>query len=186
MKLQAINCPNCGGSLEIDDGLDTFFCKYCGSKIVLNGQSSAAYNAKTRIKEMEHEERMADKRYSFKKEIAQAKIYKETFKHKKEIICAVIFFSIISLFFASMKISSNLEEKKLEQLVISVQNLIDEEEFDKAYVKAKTIYYTSNWSDEIEDKWDETRRALIDQIIEAEEEATGESKHKPEKKGWFD
>lgn len=30
MELKSLFCPNCGASLEVEDGLDTFFCKYCG------------------------------------------------------------------------------------------------------------------------------------------------------------
>ena len=48
----------------MEDGLDIFFCKYCGYKIIIEGQSDAAYRAKTRIKEMEHDERMVDKKYA--------------------------------------------------------------------------------------------------------------------------
>ena len=59
-EMKILKCPNCNAALEIENGLDTFYCKYCGYKILLNGQSKAAYRAKTRIKEMEHDERMAD------------------------------------------------------------------------------------------------------------------------------
>ena len=37
-----------------------------------------------------------------------------------------------------------------------------------------------------EEKWDDIRRSLIDQIISTEKQVTGKSDHKPEKKGWFD
>ena len=46
MELKTLICPKCGGTLEIEDGLDTFFCKYCGNKIIIAGQSDAAYKAK--------------------------------------------------------------------------------------------------------------------------------------------
>lgn len=61
MKLKVLRCPNCGASLKMEEDIDTFFCKYCGHRIVLEGQSKAAYNAKVRIKEMEHEEKIQDK-----------------------------------------------------------------------------------------------------------------------------
>lgn len=35
MELKTLSCPNCGANLEIEDGIDTFFCKYCGYKIIL-------------------------------------------------------------------------------------------------------------------------------------------------------
>ena len=36
MKTFALKCPNCNGDLTIEDGLDTFFCMYCGYKIMLD------------------------------------------------------------------------------------------------------------------------------------------------------
>lgn len=47
MKFVQIKCPNCGADLEAENGLDSFYCKYCGTKIILSGQGSAAYVAKT-------------------------------------------------------------------------------------------------------------------------------------------
>ena len=47
MNMIQLKCPNCGADLEVEDSLDSFFCKYCGTKILLDGQSSTAYTAKT-------------------------------------------------------------------------------------------------------------------------------------------
>lgn len=51
MDFKSLNCPRCGAVIEAEDGLDTFFCKYCGNKIMISGQSDAAYDAKVRIQE---------------------------------------------------------------------------------------------------------------------------------------
>ena len=77
MELKSLFCPNCGASLEVEDGLDTFFCKYCGYKILLQGQSKAAYDAKVRVKHMEHKERLQDKRDAQER-------YRMEFKQKDE------------------------------------------------------------------------------------------------------
>ena len=58
MNVVSLKCPNCGGELEIEDGLDTFYCKYCGHKIVLDGQSEYVIKAKVDVERMKHEERM--------------------------------------------------------------------------------------------------------------------------------
>jgi len=29
MELKSLSCPNCTARLEVEDGLDIFFCKYC-------------------------------------------------------------------------------------------------------------------------------------------------------------
>ena len=47
MEFVQMKCPSCGANLEVENGLDSFYCKYCGTKIILSGQSSAAYVAKT-------------------------------------------------------------------------------------------------------------------------------------------
>ena len=57
MELKSLNCPRCGAVVETEDGLDTFFCKYCGNKIVLSGQSDAAYQAKSKLLEYQNDEK---------------------------------------------------------------------------------------------------------------------------------
>lgn len=34
--MKQVNCPNCGASMEFDDGREFAFCMYCGTKIILN------------------------------------------------------------------------------------------------------------------------------------------------------
>lgn len=58
MKIVQLKCPNCGASLEAEDGLETFFCKYCGQKIILSEQSNAAIGAKMLNNFLEHREKM--------------------------------------------------------------------------------------------------------------------------------
>ena len=37
MQVIHLQCPSCGNNLEVEDGLETFFCQYCGHRIVLSG-----------------------------------------------------------------------------------------------------------------------------------------------------
>lgn len=62
MELKSLYCPNCGAAVTPVDGLDTFYCQYCGYQIHLDGMSDEAYKARTKVKQMEHEERMQDKK----------------------------------------------------------------------------------------------------------------------------
>ena len=55
MQFHQLNCPNCGASLEVEDELDVFFCKYCGTKIIVDGRSDTAIRAKADIKLAEKE-----------------------------------------------------------------------------------------------------------------------------------
>lgn len=62
MELKSLYCPNCGAAVKPVDGLDTFYCSYCGYQIHMDGMSDEAYKARTKVKQMEHEERMQDKK----------------------------------------------------------------------------------------------------------------------------
>lgn len=61
MNLIQLKCPNCNADLEIEDELDTCFCKYCGTKIRMPETNRAMIRAKTKLK-------MADKKLELRKE----------------------------------------------------------------------------------------------------------------------
>lgn len=50
MKFYKMQCPGCGANLEVEDELDSFFCKYCGTKIYVAEQDPEIVKAKTSIK----------------------------------------------------------------------------------------------------------------------------------------
>lgn len=168
-EMKILKCPNCNAALEIENGLDTFYCKYCGYKILLNGQSKAAYRAKTRIKEMEHDERMADKQLEHEKYKIAQKIKREGMNNKLVItlmLCIVLFLIIT---FACDKRESRKEEVQLQQLVEEVQTEIANKDFDAARIKVQSIQYTAGWSSDIEEKWDNIREELVKQLEDAEQ-----------------
>ncbi len=180
MKIQVLKCPNCNSSLEIENGIDTFYCKYCGYRIYMDDMSDASINAKVQIKEMAHREKMRDKQYEHERYKIEQKEKSKKMKSKREflysIFCIasiVLFFVFAGVYFISVKIESDNEEMELQ---ITVENIIDDianGNYREAYIKANTLYYTSGYSNEIEDKWNDTREALIKQI-EKEEKASGE------------
>lgn len=184
MRLHSLTCPNCNGILEVENNLDTFYCKYCGHKIILEGQSDAAYRARTEIAGMAHEERMAreQREYEERREEKNDKFWRKYF------IILGAFFLIIILILAiaipmsekAKKESSDMQEEKLQSIVEEIQVDIEKGNFDIAFAKAETIDYTEGYNDEIDEKWDNIRKSVKDQIIEAEKEETGKSKHKPE------
>ena len=65
MRFHVIRCPNCNAELEIEDGIDTFFCKYCGTKIIVDGQSDAIIKAKADIRKAEIEKELREKEMTF-------------------------------------------------------------------------------------------------------------------------
>ena len=173
MELKSLFCPNCGASLEVEDGLDTFFCKYCGYKILLQGQSKAAYDAKVRVKHMEHKERLQEKRDAQER-------YRMEFKQKDERRTLAIVFGIFGAIIAMCLIISAVgnagakkQEQELQAIVDQIMIDIENEDFAAAYVKANSLYWDDSWTSEGEDKWDATRKEIIKQIEEAEKNATG-------------
>ena len=119
-KLITVICPHCGANLNVDDGLDTFYCQFCGTKIFLDELSDAAYDAKTKVKNMQHQETMADKKYDYKKFKIASKFRERSQDFKYAILFFVIPMLILSLMFGYMKASSNREEVKLQKIVEEV------------------------------------------------------------------
>ncbi len=189
MRLHSLTCPNCNGILEVENNLDTFYCKYCGHKIILEGQSDAAYRARTEIAGMAHDERMAREQHQHAERMED----KNNKIVGKILIGLGIFFLIFFVILAILipitekaeKESSDKQEKQLQSLVEEIQVDIEKGNFDIAFAKAETIDYTEGYNDEIDEKWDNIRKSVKDQIIEAEKEETGKSKHKPEKDKLF-
>lgn len=171
MKLKVLRCPNCGASLKMEEDIDTFFCKYCGHRIVLEGQSKAAYNAKVRIKEMEHEEKIQDKHNE------QERLRME-FEQKKERHGNAIALGILGVWIFIMIAGTVIgeagvkkQEKELQATVDSIMVDIENEDFAEAYVKANTLYWDNEWTSREKDKWNATRKEVIRQIKEAEKKA---------------
>lgn len=180
MELKSLFCPNCGASLEVEDGLDTFFCKYCGYKILLQGQSKAAYDAKVRVKHMEHKERLQERRDAQER-------YRMEFKQKDERRTLAIVFGILGAIIALCLIISAVgnagakkQEQELQAIVDQIMIDIENENFAAAYVKANSLYWDDSWTSKGKDKWDATRKEIIKQIEEAEKKATGSTTNSSE------
>lgn len=177
MELKSLFCPNCGASLDVEDGIDTFFCKYCGYKIMLQGQSKAAYEAKVRVKHMEHKERLQDKKN------AQERYRMESARKEQKwglIVGLGILVAVMVLCFVITTVGNagaKKQEQKLQAIVDEIMIDIENEDFAAAYIKANSLYWDGSWTSEGEDKWDATRNEIIKQIEEAEKAATGSSSH---------
>ena len=177
MELKSLFCPNCGASLDVEDGIDTFFCKYCGYKIMLQGQSKAAYEAKVRVKHMEHKERLQDKKN------AQERYRMESARKEQKwglIVGLGILVAVMVLCFVITTVGNagaKKQEQKLQAIVDEIMIDIENEDFAAAYIKANSLYWDGSWTSEGEDKWDATRNEIIKQIEEAEKAATVSSSH---------
>lgn len=177
MELKSLFCPNCGASLDVEDGIDTFFCKYCGYKIMLQGQSKAAYEAKVRVKHMEHKERLQDKKN------AQERYRMESARKEQKwglIVGLGILVAVMVPCFVIMTVGNagaKKQEQELQAIVDEIMIDIENEDFAAAYIKANFLCWDDSWTSEGEDKWDATRNEIIKQIEEAEKAATSSSSH---------
>lgn len=183
MREHVLQCPNCGASIDIDDGLDTFYCKYCGYKIILMGQSDQAYRSRTEIQGMRHRERMLDKEFERERERENEKRKKESRGNLAFILGMAALCMFVFVIWSTAKYSSNKEERQLQAIVSEVQEDIKNKDFSDAYIKAQSIVYTAGYSDDIEEKWEKIQDELIEQIKVAEKEETGKTTHK--KKGFL-
>ena len=167
MKMIVLHCPNCGGNLEIEDGIDTFFCKYCGYKIILEGQDPSAIQAKVNIRRMEHKESLVDKKYAHERYKNESE--KKTFSAVMVGCLAVVIVSLALLFGLGMMEESEVakQEANLQAIVDEIMIDIEKNALDEAYVKANSLYWDSSWSSEGKRKWDATRKALLKTIEEA-------------------
>ena len=101
MELIQLKCPNCQATLETEDTLDTIFCKYCGTRIVVADQSKDIIEAKTKLK-------MADKQLEMEKEHHRQEMEKKEFENKQTNqaifgLLALVVVSLIMLLFIMIK-----------------------------------------------------------------------------------
>lgn len=190
-NLIQLKCTSCGANLSIEEKRETLFCEYCGTRLVLDNENEYIYRhideadikrAETerlvKLKELEIDEiKHEENKKEFKKKALKGILI--TFA------CVLVYYLILVLPFSNMEKKSIKQEKELQQLVDEIMIDVENEKFDDAYIKAQSIKYTESWSSEIEEKWDNTRKKVINHIIAKEKEVTGKSVHKPEKNGFF-
>lgn len=157
MKLVQMKCPNCDANLEVDDGLDSFFCKYCGTKIVLEGQSEASLKAKTAVKAMNKIGEMYDKNQERKaKERAAAN------KRFPLVIGLFILLIVLGMFLLTAPVRK--EDKRIETVYAEIQADISAGDYDAALAKLPGLRYDTGVSRESAKKWDAIREDLTELI----------------------
>ena len=92
MNMIGIKCPHCGADLKINDEIDMFYCNFCGGQIFMDGLSDAAYESRTKIKGMKHEEVMLDKKHEHVK-------YMKEIEYKKDKKVKIFIYSLLFLLF---------------------------------------------------------------------------------------
>lgn len=160
MEFIQMKCPNCAADLDVENGLDSFYCKYCGTKIMIAGQSKHVLKAKTRMHVID---KLGDiqKEYHKRKE-EEARQSSE--QAKKALPWFIGFFIVMMalLCFSAFMMDSGRqkEERRLEAIYAEVQTDIAEGNYTDALVKANGLYYTEGGS-ESRKKWDNIREGTI-------------------------
>ena len=152
-----LKCPSCGSDLQIDSSLDVCYCQYCGTKILIDGQSDATINAKKEI-EMQKEKHRAEK----EKREFETNESNKTFK-QLIIVCSVIF--VLSIFGYMYFLNSEKKEiRELNELYSEILVDMQNEDYDIALLKANRLRASSSQTKDTQQQWDETRETLIKEI----------------------
>lgn len=163
MEIKKLKCPECGANFESDEKVS--FCSHCGAKLFFDDGTKTVnynYNYKTedvaKIREIE-----------VNRELELNKRQEESCSQKKVGLCMILFFVIFIIgfgfLFMGIKKGSDSQEKELQSIVNEIYIDINAGNYESALIKAKSLHYTADWSQEIEEKWDDTRESLI-KIIE--------------------
>ena len=168
MELFELKCPYCGADLSAENDLDIFFCKYCGGKIILAGQSDEVIKAKARAAEQDKEiafkkhklkydaeekEKDFQRRLRVQKEQNEYGIKKEIAKHsgifnlfKGLAILVLICFIIVY----HDEIPNRIQDRKNEKAVSQINMLITEGSYDQAIESLDQIHdgsYDRHWDE---------------------------------------
>ena len=132
MNFFVVKCPHCNADLKPVDGLETFFCPYCGGKVILEGQNKDVLRAKVReydslrVKrekdedlEREYWRKEKELEYKRKKEIEENKsifrAFKPFFIFLIFLICGCILLSITD----EVNEKKETKQRQQQQLLIN-------------------------------------------------------------------
>ncbi|MBE6877306.1 MAG: hypothetical protein E7496_11420 [Ruminococcus sp.] len=174
MKLITLKCPHCNAMLEVQDGIDTFYCMYCGNKVMLEGMSKAAYRAKTKVKEMESQERIIEKQNEQERFRLNMENEKEKRNDKflvKFLIGDVLFILLLMGFgFGIPKLEHQKKIRELQKIESEISQAISSEEYDSALLWANQLYLDDDWSSDENKVWNTKRENYIAMILEKKRE----------------
>lgn len=197
MKIATLRCPNCGGLLEAEDGLEFMYCKYCGAQLMIDEMDDGMLNAKVRFREMDHEERMRDKAYEFKQKEWRHELKKKgisIFAKDPSILLLfilvplIIFGPLVLILSSGCSHSSKVSE--LNRIESEVIEAIEKKDYDLARVKANQLRLDDSWSSKETEAWDAKREEYVklidDKIAERDgKEKPSEQEDKKEDGDWW-
>ncbi|MCR4673352.1 MAG: zinc ribbon domain-containing protein [Lachnospiraceae bacterium] len=98
-KLISVVCPNCGATLDMEEGRKQIFCSYCGSKVMLDNENEYVYRHidEAGIKHAETERLVELKRMELAEKKREANEKRKATKIKISIILGVIAIATIGI-----------------------------------------------------------------------------------------
>ena len=174
MKMYKLKCPYCKADLLEEDGLETFYCKYCGGKIILSGQNQdvlrykirerdSARRSREKEEELEREFRRANQQIEIERRKDNASI-KSTFKPFATI--AVLLFIPVALIGVVLLFQLQAD-KRLDVLYDEIQVLVEEGKYDEALRKSENLSggtYERHWDDKRTGIQQQIRQAQLDEL----------------------
>ncbi len=173
MNVTKLECPNCHAALDNDyENAGTFFCKYCGQKMIVEEIQNAEYDLKARKMEMDHEVVLKKLEQAQRELEKQEEMEKERFKHKKNMgliifcmACLVLLF-ILTMMPTSFGRDHDKKVRQLEKVEIEVQEAIQNKDYDLALIKVNQLRLDDGFSTEQTEAWDAKREDYINTINE--------------------
>ena len=177
LNIAKLECPCCGATLDVNDELDIFYCKYCGSKLIAEDLDKGRLKARLKIYELQQQERMQQSEHEFQ----QHEIQEERKQRRFEAILEAFDGKLVPLVLAvillvAMHISTSLpssEELEHDELVaelksieLEIQSDIKSGNYDEALLKTKQLVLDDNWSSKEEKTWAQKRKEYEEVIRE--------------------
>ncbi|GEM_PF-1661297 len=168
MKMMILECPKCHASLEETSNMGTFYCKYCGQKIVVGEMQDAAVQIKQREIELQHETKRIEA-------IQQIRLYEKKIKRLEQqkaarntMTIALIFVALGIAVMMSFMIPQAVKHKKLVDNLRSVesevQTVIAAGDYEYALIKVNELRLDDGYSTTETEAWDAKREDYINTI----------------------
>ncbi len=91
MNFYKLHCPSCGAMIDVNADIDTFYCTYCGTKLIVSGQDKDTLDAKVRLRIAE---KKLDLEYADKEKERHYKLEQDK-QNSKHMLVAAIFVAIL-------------------------------------------------------------------------------------------
>ena len=132
--------------------------------------SGDSLKAHLRLKELEHEEKLQDAEYEYKRFKMLHKSEEERSGRRALWMVSAVALLFFILFFGGASCSHNMHVSELERIEAEVQADITAGDYDSALMKTNQLRLDDHYSDEQTRSWDKKREMYIDIINEKRRE----------------